>query len=103
MSHGSLRYFDTINKQTQLRSLMASSYHARNFGDCWAYALVAEGKLDVVLEAEISIWDIAATVTIVQEAGGRTSDLEGNPITLTTNSFVATNGILHDEVIGKMG
>lgn len=102
ISYGTMRYFEEVAKKEKLLSLVSQSYHARSFGDCWAFALVAEGKLDAVLEGKLNIWDIAASVPIIQEAGGRVSDLAGNPITLSTDSFLATNGVLHDEVVGMM-
>ena len=63
------------------------------------YHLVASGRADAVVEAAISIWDIAAITVIVREAGGRVTDIQGQDITTDTHSLVATNGILHDTVL----
>ena len=64
------------------------------------YHLVASGRADAVIEAAISIWDIAAITVIVTEAGGRVTDIQGQAITTNTNSLVATNGALHNTVLG---
>ena len=60
--------------------------------------LVAEGAVDVAAEPEVSLWDLAALQVIVEEAGGRFTDLSGvaRP---DGGSAVATNGHLHDEVL----
>jgi histidinol-phosphatase len=55
-----------------------------------------------VLESDIHILDIAALTVIVEEAGGRVTDLEGQPIGLETRSILATNGLLHDAVIAAL-
>jgi histidinol-phosphatase len=63
------------------------------------YHLVASGRVDAVIEAAISVWDIAAITVIVQEAGGKVTDIQGQSITKDTASLIATNGILHDTVL----
>jgi histidinol-phosphatase len=71
----------------------------RGFGDFLHYHLLAAGKLDAVLESDIHVEDIAALSVIVEEAGGRVTDLEGAPIGLGTRSILATNGVLHDPIL----
>jgi len=63
--------------------------------------LVAEGAVDVSAEPEVSLWDIAALQVIVEEAGGRFTDIDGNR-TPDGGSIVCTNGRLHDEVLTKI-
>jgi histidinol-phosphatase len=65
--------------------------------------LLASGKIDAVIETDVNILDIAACVAIVNEAGGRFTDLGGAPITLQSNSVLATNGRLHDPVLAALG
>ena len=81
-----------------LRTLLASSWRERGFGDFWSYTLVAEGAADVMVEVNIKPWDAAAPFLLVEEAGGRATDIDGNRTILGT-TFVATNGRLHDEVL----
>ena len=60
---------------------------------------VLAGKIDAVIESDVNILDIAASVAIVTEAGGRFTDLGGAPITLNSGSVLATNGCLHGLVL----
>jgi len=73
-------------------------WRTRAFGDFWSHVLVAEGSADVGLDPEVSLWDLAALQVIVEEAGGRFTDLSGTA-TPAGGSAVSTNGLLHDEVL----
>jgi histidinol-phosphatase len=68
----------------------------RGYGDFLHYHLLARGSLDVVVESDVNILDIAALAVIVREAGGTFTDLAGAPIGLRTTSVLATNGRLHE-------
>ncbi|MEX2275171.1 MAG: inositol monophosphatase family protein [Actinomycetota bacterium] len=74
----------------------------RAFGDFWGHCLVARGAADVMIEPELAIWDYAALVPIVEEAGGRVSQLDGSPLRPGA-SVVSTNGVLHDEILAIVG
>ena len=63
------------------------------------YHLLARGSLDVVIESDVNILDIAPLTIIVREAGGTFTDLVGGEITLGTTSVLATNGPLHITVL----
>lgn len=69
----------------------------RAWGDCYGYLMVAAGRADVMLDQEMNIWDMAALVPIVSEAGGRITRWDG--VVDHTGSAVASNGLLHDEVL----
>jgi histidinol-phosphatase len=84
-----------------LLSLSQSVWRTRAFGDFWSHMLVAEGAVDVSAEPEVSLWDLAALQVIVQEAGGRFTDLSG-VMTPDGGSVVCTNGHLHDEVLAML-
>jgi histidinol-phosphatase len=60
--------------------------------------LVAEGAADIAVEPEVELWDLAAPQVIVEEAGGRFTDLGGTP-TPAGGSVVSSNGLLHDRVV----
>jgi histidinol-phosphatase len=84
------------------RALVERSWHARAFGDFWAHMLVAEGAADAAVDAiGVSLWDMAAVQVIVEEAGGRFSDLSGTARP-DGGSGVSSNGLLHDELLTAM-
>ncbi|WP_016933538.1 histidinol-phosphatase [Rhodococcus sp. R1101] len=76
-------------------------WRVRAYGDFFSYCLLAEGALEIALEPEVSLWDLAALDILVREAGGRFTNLEGaaGP---HGGSAVATNGRLHDEVLSRL-
>lgn len=78
--------------------LALRSWHAQPFSDFWAHLLVAEGAVEIAVEHVMNIWDNAVLQVIVEEAGGRFTDLRGEP-RIDRGSAVSTNGVLHDEVL----
>jgi len=73
----------------------------RGFGDFWGYALVAEGAGEAMIEPELYSWDLAAPSIIVEEAGGRVTDLEGRR-TYAGGNALATNGLLHAAILKRL-
>jgi arabinogalactan endo-1,4-beta-galactosidase len=65
-------------------------------------SLYETGKIDAVIESDVNILDIAALTVIVEEAGGRFTDLDGGPVDLATTTVLASNGALHDTVLGAL-
>jgi histidinol-phosphatase len=96
------RYFDEVSLGDAYRSLARGCWRAAGFGDFWGHMLVAEGAADVMVEPVVSIWDIAALRPVVEEAGGRVSDLTGAGWA-DGAPCLTTNGVLHDEVLALMG
>jgi histidinol-phosphatase len=80
-------------------SLVARVGRIRGYGDFLHYHLLAAGKVDAVIESDVNILDIAALVVIVEEAGGRFTDLAGRPVGLQTTSVLASNGRLHEPIL----
>ena len=74
----------------------------RGYGDFVHYHLLARGALDAVLESDVNILDIAALSVIVEEAGGRFTDLDGAPLSLDTTTVLATNGLLHEDLLARL-
>jgi len=70
----------------------------RGFGDFWSHMLVAEGAIEAAVEPAVALWDLAALQIIVEEAGGRFTDLAGQAHP-DGGSAVSTNGTLHDKVL----
>jgi histidinol-phosphatase len=74
----------------------------RGYGDFLHFHLLAAGRIDAVLESDVNILDIAALVTIVEEAGGRVTTLDGAPIGLDSTSVLATNAALHASLLAAL-
>ncbi len=85
-----------------LLALERACWRTRGFGDFWGYMLVAEGAADICCEAIVSLWDLAAPRMIVEEAGGRFTDL-GGVATADGGDALATNRLLHDEALAIVG
>lgn len=96
--HGGLKWFIEKNYFDGIHNLINDTARSRGFGDFYSYHLVASGRVDAVIEAAISIWDIAAITVVVREAGGMVTDIQGQDITKDTTSLVATNGVLHKTI-----
>ena len=97
--HGGLNWFTEKGTFPGIYNLINNTARSRGFGDFYMYHLVASARADAVIEAAISIWDIAAITVIVREAGGKVTDIQGQPVTKETASLVATNGVLHSTVL----
>jgi len=63
------------------------------------FAAVAAGRLDAYWELRLGTWDVAAGILLVEEAGGRVTDSAGGPVDLAAPSLVASNGLIHDEIL----
>jgi len=74
----------------------------RGYGDFLHYHLLAAGKIEAVIESDIHILDIAALAVIVEEAGGRVTDLDGAPLSLRSASILASNGRLHEPILEEL-
>jgi histidinol-phosphatase len=88
------------SREAYLR-LVDACWESRAFGDFWQHCLVAEGVLDVAAEPIVNPWDVAALQVIVEEAGGRFTDLTGDP-TFMGGTALSTNGRIHDAALAKL-
>ena len=86
----------------RLAPLAALAWHTRSFGDFWQHMLVAEGVVDVAIDPAVKIWDCAPLKLIVEEAGGKFTDMAGRAV-IDGGSGVSTNGLLHAEALGALG
>jgi histidinol-phosphatase len=82
--------------------LVERAWHARSFGDFWQHMLVAEGLVEVAVDPTVKIWDCAPLKLIVEEAGGKFTDMAGRAV-IDGGSGVSTNGLLHAEALGALG
>ena len=99
--HAGLRLYRKAGVWDGLVRLVDATERQRGFGDYLGYALVAEGKAEIYVEVDLKPWDLAPCKIIVEEAGGRFTDLEGRP-TIYSSSALATNGRLHDAALALL-
>jgi histidinol-phosphatase len=99
--YSSLTGWEQNGRLGAVLDLMRSAWRSRGFGDFYGYVLVAEGGMDIMVEPELSLWDVAALVPIITEAGGSFTDLDGRPGP-AGGSAVATNGKLHPDVLDRL-
>lgn len=90
--------FEKLGLREQFLAFDRKCGRSRGFGDFWGHMLVAEGACDVTIEPEVSLWDMAPLQVIVEEAGGRFTNLAGKPGS-DGGSGVSTNGLLHQAAI----
>ncbi len=98
LSFGNIKTLASSSKWPGVGRLVTSVNRTRGYGDCFHYHQLASGRLDAVVESDVNILDVAACAVIVQEAGGRVTDLDGHALQLETTSVLASNGMLHDSV-----
>lgn len=89
---------DTAAWAPGLDETLRTVWRSRGFGDFWSYALVAEGAAEGMVEEGMHSWDLAPAMVIVEEAGGRLTDLDGNR-TIHGRGALASNGALHDALL----
>ncbi|MGC9668878.1 histidinol-phosphatase [Planosporangium sp. 12N6] len=100
--YSSLTGWEEVGRLDAMLDIMRTTWRSRAYGDFYGYMLLAEGAVDVMVEPELSLWDLAALVPIVTEAGGRFTDRAGHPGP-NGGSAIATNGKLHDEICTRLG
>lgn len=101
-SYSSATSWDAVGREEAVLDLARDCWRERAYGDFWSYMLVAEGSVDIAAEPELNLYDMAALAPIVTEAGGRFTSLDGTDGVFGGNA-VATNGLLHDEVLERIG
>jgi histidinol-phosphatase len=101
LSYDSVQGWEPFGLGTRFLDLARRCWRSRGLGDFWSHVLVAEGAVDIAAEPEVSVWDVAAVQVIVEEAGGRFTDLAGSARP-DGGSAVSTNGLLHDEVLAAL-
>jgi histidinol-phosphatase len=89
------------NDLAKIRALLDAARNSRSFGGFWQHMLVAEGAIDAALDWTSKPWDLAPLGIIVEEAGGRSTNLRGER-SIYSGQLVSTNGIIHDEVLALL-
>jgi histidinol-phosphatase len=99
--YGSGHDIEASGRAPGFHSLLGDVWRERGFGDFWGYALLAEGAAEAMVEVDLWPWDAAAPTVLIEEAGGRVTDFEGHRA-IDSRTFVATNGLLHDEILARL-
>lgn len=94
--------WDALGHTRTLMDLQAAARRSRGLGDFWQHCLVAEGAVDLAVDAVgVAPYDLAALAVLVEEAGGRFTDRHGTP-TYRSDTAVSSNGLLHAEAITRL-
>ena len=99
LSTGNLHSLAAASGWAALGALVSRANRIRGYGDFFHYHLLAAGKIEAVVESDVNILDIAALSILVEEAGGRFTDLDGQAIGLETRSVLAANPALHETLL----
>ena len=99
--YGSGHDIEVSGRAPGFHALLGDVWRERGFGDFWGYALLADGAAEAMVEVDLHSWDAAAPMVLVEEAGGRATDLAGRRA-IDSGSFLVSNGILHDEVLDRL-
>ena len=99
ISFGNLKTLSRGAGWNALAGLIQRCGRTRGYGDFYHYHLLARGSLDLVIESDVNILDIAALAVIVREAGGTFTDLAGNPLNLDTRNVLAATPALHAQAL----
>lgn len=102
LAWGGIEDWDAVGRLDALLELGRSCWRTRGVGDAWQYMLVAEGAAEIALDPVVSIWDLAAVAVVVEEAGGRFTDLSGAP-GADGGDGIATNGLVHEAALAIVG
>jgi len=103
VSFGNMKTLAGDRRWGAVGQLVRRANRARGYGDFYHYHLLASGSIDLVIESDVNILDVAALSVIVEEAGGRFTDLAGRPLGLATRSVLASNGPLHALALDLLG
>ena len=101
LSYSSLEGWRERGNIREFLELTSDVWRTRAYGDFWSYMMVAEGSVDLACEPELEVYDMAALVPIVTEAGGCFTSLQGEPGPFGGNAL-ASNGLLHQEVLERL-
>lgn len=99
LSTGNLKSLAASAAWGRFGALVTGVNRIRGYGDFLHYHLLAAGRLDAVIESDVNVLDIAALSVIVEEAGGRFTDLHGHEVGFDTTTVLATNGRLHEPLL----
>jgi histidinol-phosphatase len=101
LSYSGLSTWQDAGLLAEFLHLTRQTWRTRAYGDFWSHMLVAEGAVDISVETDVKLWDLAALQIIVEEAGGVFTDLSGKP-TPAGGSAICSNDMLHPQVLSLL-
>jgi histidinol-phosphatase len=101
LCYSDFKWWEEYGLQSEFEGLARRVWRTRGFGDFWCHILVAEGAAEIAAEPVVALGDVAPLLVIVEEAGGRFTDLAG-VATADGGNALSTNGLLHDEVLAAL-
>jgi len=101
LSLGEMKFLLAPPLRPQVVELAFTAAQARGYGDLAGCAMVLSGRAEAFLEAGVQIWDIAPLKILIEEAGGRFTDLEGRT-THASGACLASNGLVHEHVLAAL-
>jgi histidinol-phosphatase len=101
LSYASVSGWTALGLREPFVALTERVWRSRAYGDFWSYMLLAEGAVDLAVEPELSLWDMAALAPVVTEAGGRFTGLNGID-GVHEGNVAASNGLLHDALLAAL-
>ena len=101
LSLGELKFLLAPETRVQVNQLTVTAAQARGYGDLAGCVMVLTGRAEAFVEAGVQVWDIAPLKILIEEAGGRFTDLAG-AATHLSGACVASNGLVHDHVLAAL-
>ncbi len=95
-------FFDAPQRQA-FEDLARAARMSTFGGDCYAYALLAMGSIDLIVEAALAPWDVAALIPVIENAGGIVTDWDGNPVGAGGHIIAAGDGRVHADALRALG
>jgi len=99
--YGSTHEIEESGRAPGFRPLLGEVWRERGFGDFWGYALVAEGAAEAMVEIGVSTWDLAAPTVLIEEAGGRLTELSGGR-RIDGGEMPAADGLPLDHLLARL-
>ena len=96
-----LLYGRALSIDGRVAQATRATWRDRGFGDFWGHMLVAGGSAEAMVEDGVAPWDMAAPYMVVTAAGGRMTNLEGQP-SWTDGRLLASNGLVHDQLLALL-
>lgn len=101
MSYSSVGGWIDSGRGQAFVNLLRDCWRTRAYGDFWSYMLVAEGAVDLAMEPDLALHDMAALDVIVREAGGQFTNIDGHP-GISGPGALSSNGLLHEELVERL-
>jgi histidinol-phosphatase len=97
-----VRCFSEVGRRDAYHRLERTARLSRSWGDCYGYLMVATGRAELMVDPVVALWDLAALLPVIEEAGGTFTDWQGRR-SVRSGQAVASNGRIHHEVLALLG